>query len=106
MPTGLDNRTFFVDFSREITEKVLKEQKRLKTAEKVVRPAFGCAQHPKAGQNTQQLWFDLDEYVYHTQTQCGNVEIIYFTIHLISSFIPSLVISSFSHVANISVTFW
>ena len=25
------------------------EQKRLKTAEKVVRPALGCVQHPKAG---------------------------------------------------------
>ena len=23
------------------------------------RPAFGCAQHPKAGQNTQQVLFNL-----------------------------------------------
>ena len=43
--------TFFCSFS----EKGLNEQKRLKTAKKVVRPAFSCAQQPKAGQNTQQL---------------------------------------------------
>ena len=35
LPTGLDNRTFFVDFSREITEKGFK---RTKKVEKVVRP--------------------------------------------------------------------
>ena len=29
-------------------------KKGLKTAEKIFRPAFGCAQHQKAGQNTQQ----------------------------------------------------
>ena len=27
-----------------------------KTAEKMFQPAFGCAQHPKAGRNTQHLW--------------------------------------------------
>ena len=43
------------DFSREITEKALKLTKQVKkTAEKRFRPAFGCAQHPKAGRNTQQ----------------------------------------------------
>ena len=26
----------------------------MKTAEKVLRPTFRCAQHPKAGRNTQQ----------------------------------------------------
>ena len=35
------------------------EQKRLKMAEKVVLPALGCAQHPKAGRNTQQLWIQI-----------------------------------------------
>ena len=46
--------TFFVDFSHEITEKGLKSTKMLENGwKKVVRPAFGCAQHPKAGQNTQ-----------------------------------------------------
>ena len=30
-------------------------QKRLKTAKKIVRPALGCAQHPKASQNTQHI---------------------------------------------------
>ena len=34
-------------------------QKRLKMAKKVFRPAFGCAQHPKAGRNTQQLGVGL-----------------------------------------------
>ena len=46
---------FQLDFSREITKKALKwttkVEKRLK---KMFRPAFGCAQHPKAGRNTQQ----------------------------------------------------
>ena len=28
-------------------------------AEKVVLPALGCAQHPKAGRNTQQLWIQI-----------------------------------------------
>ena len=35
------------------------EQKMLKTAEKVVRPALGCAQHSKAGRTTQQLWIQI-----------------------------------------------
>ena len=30
-----------------------------KTAEKMFQPAFGCKQHPKAGQNTQQLTKDV-----------------------------------------------
>ena len=47
-------QTFFVDFSREINEKVLKSTKRLKAAKKVVPPAFGCMQHSKAVRNTQQ----------------------------------------------------
>ena len=47
----------FVDFSLKSLKKVWNEQKRLKTAEKVVRPAFGCAQHPKAGRNTQHQRF-------------------------------------------------
>ena len=49
---------FFSDFRHEITEKGFKRTKRLKTAEKVVQPAVGCMQHPKAGQNTQQLWLE------------------------------------------------
>ena len=32
---------------------VWNEQKRLKTAKNVFRPAFECAQQPKAGRNTQ-----------------------------------------------------
>ena len=47
-------QTFFVDFSREITEKVLKLTKKVeKRLKKMFRPAFGWAQHPKAGWNTQ-----------------------------------------------------
>ena len=47
----------FIDFSREVTEKGLKWTKKFKNDwNKVVQPAFGCVQHPKAGQNTQQLW--------------------------------------------------
>ena len=38
-------------------------EKKVKTAEKVVGPAFGCAHYPKAGPNTQQaqsiLFFKL-----------------------------------------------
>ena len=46
---------FFVDFRHEITEKGLKWAKKgWKRLKRVVRPAFGCAQHPKAGQNLQQ----------------------------------------------------
>ena len=40
-----------VDFSHEITEKGLKLTKKVETAEKVVQPVFGCAQHPKAGRS-------------------------------------------------------
>ena len=42
--------------------KVWKEKKRLKTAEKVFRPAFRCALHPKAGRNTQQITIKYREY--------------------------------------------
>ena len=42
----------FLDFRRKFIEKHLKRRKK---AEKLFRPAFGCAQHPKAGQNTQQI---------------------------------------------------
>ena len=31
------------------------EEKGCKRIKKVLQPAFVCAQHPKAGQNTQQL---------------------------------------------------
>ena len=37
-------------------EQCTQHQKRLKTAKKVFRPAFGSAQHQTAGQNTQQWW--------------------------------------------------
>ena len=37
-----------------------------KTAEKMFRPAFGCAQHPKAGRNTQQSL-----YIWHAQQQAS-----------------------------------
>ena len=49
-------QTFFVDFSCEITEKALKWTKKVeKRLKKRFRPALGCAQHPKAGRNTQQI---------------------------------------------------
>ena len=38
------------------------KKKRLKTAKKVFLPAFGCAQQPKVGQNTQHVsdvYFDV-----------------------------------------------
>ena len=47
---------FFLDFRREITEKVNPKGK--KQMKKVLRPAFGCVQHPKAGRNTQQTFVD------------------------------------------------
>ena len=47
-------QTLFVDFRREITEKGKKWTKKIENSwKKVVRPAFGCPQHPKAGPNTQ-----------------------------------------------------
>ena len=37
----------------------------MKAAKKVFQAAFGCAQHPKASQNTQHLYFlELDAYVH------------------------------------------
>ena len=47
---------FFGHFRCEITEKALKLTKKVeKQLKKMFQPAFGCAQHPKAGQNTQHL---------------------------------------------------
>ena len=45
----------FFNFRRKFIEKPLKEEKRLNTVKKVFQPALRYAQHPKAGQNTQQL---------------------------------------------------
>ena len=47
-------RTVFVDFRREITEKGKNWTKKLENGwKKRFRPAFRCAQHLKAGRNTQ-----------------------------------------------------
>ena len=51
---GTPKLSFLVDF-------YWNEQKRLKTDEKRFRPAFGCAQHPKAGRNTQQIQLKLSQ---------------------------------------------
>ena len=49
-------QTFFVDFRREISEKGKKWTNKLENGwKKVVQPAFRCAQHLKAGWNTQHL---------------------------------------------------
>ena len=46
----------FGHFSREITEKALKLTKKVeKRLKKMFQPAFGCAQHPIAGRNTQHI---------------------------------------------------
>ena len=51
-----DYKTTF-DFRCEITERGLNWTKKVENGwKKIVQPAFGCAQHPKAGRNTQQLW--------------------------------------------------
>ena len=58
--------TFFVDFSCEITEKALKLTKKVeKRLKKMFRPAFACAQHPKAGRkhNTLPIFFCLSEQI-------------------------------------------
>ena len=41
-----------------------------KWLEKVIQPAFGCPQHPKAGRNTQHplLWYSLDNSIDNGQT--------------------------------------
>ena len=47
-----------VDFRREITEKGLKLKEKVENGRKrLVQPAFGCAQHPKAGRNAKQATF-------------------------------------------------
>ena len=47
-------QTFFVDFNCEITEKGMKSTKKFENGwKKVVRPAFMCCKHLKAGWNTQ-----------------------------------------------------
>ena len=51
-------QTFFSDFRREITEKGLKRRKKVETAKKLGRPAFGCAQHSKAGGNTEHSFLE------------------------------------------------
>ena len=46
---------FFSDFSHEITKKGTKRTRKVENGfKKVFGPAFGCAQHAKAGRNTQQ----------------------------------------------------
>ena len=87
---------FFVDFSREITEKALKWTKKgWKTAEKMFQPDFRCCKHLKAGWNTQQtipgLAFiatvDLSGLkhttilVFFLMASGGLYSIIYITIH-------------------------
>ena len=49
-------QTFFLDFRREITEKVLKLTKKVENgSKKTFWPALGYTQHPKAGHNTTQF---------------------------------------------------
>ena len=48
------NQRFFFDFRQKFIEKRLKWRKKVEYGwRKVFWPAFGCAQHPKAGRNTQ-----------------------------------------------------
>ena len=47
------------------TEKGLKWTKKVETAKKVFQPAFGCVQHPKAGQNTKHTSETYSDY-YHS----------------------------------------
>ena len=68
MSTSFEEKTkpryFFLIFRRFLLisamkslKKLWNEQKRLKNGwKKMFWPALGCAQHPKAGQNTQQSW--------------------------------------------------
>ena len=49
-------QTFFIDFSREITEKDIKLTEEV---EKRLKKMFRPAQHPKAGRNTQHSKFQL-----------------------------------------------
>ena len=54
-----DYKTTF-DFRCEITERGLNWTKKVENGwKKIVQPAFGCAQHPKAGRNTQQTSYDV-----------------------------------------------
>ena len=46
-------KRFFLDFSQKIIKKHLKIRKKVENGPtKVFCPVFGCAQYPKAGQNT------------------------------------------------------
>ena len=55
------NTVFFVHFQTFFLIPVVKGLKLTRNIEngskKVFLPAFGCAQHPKAGQNTQHTWY-------------------------------------------------
>ena len=48
LPTGLDNRTFFVDFSREITEKGFKRTKKVENGWKSSSTSFWVRSAPKS----------------------------------------------------------
>ena len=54
---------FFSEFPSEIKKKHLKMKKKVENgSKKVFQPAFGCTQHPKAGQNTQHTSFSFSSY--------------------------------------------
>ena len=63
--------TFFVHFKPFQWFCTWNHWKRLKTAKKVVRPAFRCMQHPKTGQNTQQKFTILT----NVETRTGLVKL-------------------------------
>ena len=48
-------QTLFLILVKKITEKHKKLTKKVEHNIKVFQPAFECAQHPKAGRNTQQV---------------------------------------------------
>ena len=56
-------QAFFSEFPSEIKKKHLKMKKKVENgSKKVFQPAFGCTQHPKAGQNTQHTSFSFSSY--------------------------------------------
>ena len=53
--SGIFTFNIFLISGEKSMKKIWNEQKRLKMANKMFQPAFGSAQHPKAGWNTQHI---------------------------------------------------
>ena len=65
---------FFLISDGNSLKNVKKEEKRLKTAEKKNFTAFGCSQHRKACQNTQQISTIVNQTTYFSMSQTNSTQ--------------------------------